>query len=154
MEEIIIRQVTATEPVVLQALIKLFSEVFDMENFQAPRSQHLQKLLLQEDFIVIGAFAHEKIIGGLTGYILAQYYTEKTQVYLYDIGVSPDYQRMGIGERLLNTLQDFCRTGGHELFFVQAEKAEDQAVNFYRKNQPSSEVDVIHFTFQASATPE
>ncbi len=154
MEGVIIRQVRATEPTVLQALIKLFSEVFDMENFQAPRSQHLQNLLLREDFIVIGAFADEKIVGGLTGYILPQYYTEKTEVYLYDLGVSPHYQRMGIGERLLNTLQDFCRVGGHELFFVQAEKTEGQAVNFYRKNQPSAELDVIHFTFQADPTPE
>lgn len=147
MKEVNIRQLTAREPEVLQELIILLSKVFDMENFQLPRIQHLQHLLLKEDFIAIGAFENEKIVGGLTGYILAQYYTEKPQVYLYDLAVTARYQRLGIGKRLLDGLEDFCRNKGYESFFVQAEKSEDQAVNFYRKNQPTDELEVLHFTF-------
>lgn len=153
MEEVIIRQVTAKEPEVLERLIRLFSEVFDMEKFQLPSPQHLHRLLSREDFIVLVACENEQVMGGLTGYVLNQYYTEKPQVYLYDLAVAARYQRTGIGKRLLNALQNYCLDKGYELFFVQAEQAEAQAVNFYRKNQPTAELEVLQFTFNTDTQP-
>lgn len=153
MKGVITRQVTAKEPEVFEQLIRLFSEVFEMDSTSVTDQKHLTSLLNKEEFIVLVAVKSDQVIGGLTGFVLPQYYTQKSQVYLYDLAVAKTYQRNGIGKSLLNALQDICITKGYELCYVQADQTEEQAVNFYRKNQPSAELDVIHFTYQTGPNP-
>ena len=128
-------------------LIHLFEDVFEMKHFTMPPSQHLEKLLARTDFYVFTAFKDDQLVAGLTAYILEQYYSEKQLAYIFDLAVARAYQRQGIGKMLIQAINKYCREKGFEEVFVQADRIDDHAVNFYRSTQPSEEEDVIHFYY-------
>jgi len=82
-------------------LIKLFELVFEREDFTMPDQDHLQRLLAKESFGVFVAEQEGTIIGGLTTYVLEQYYSEKPLAYIYDLAVAVDDQRKGVGKGLI-----------------------------------------------------
>jgi ribosomal protein S18 acetylase RimI-like enzyme len=127
-------------------LINVFAAVFDMKPFELPDSQYLQQLLQRDSFFVVVALAGKRVVGGLTAYTLPQYYCMKPLVYLYDLAVSPDFQRQGIGRQLLRHLNEHCRQIGAEEVFVQADRVDQHALDFYRSTGGNEE-DVVHFTY-------
>ena len=128
-------------------LIKLFEDVFEMKNFSIPSSKHLQKLLNRDNFDVFVALMDNKVGGGLTTYILEQYYSEKPLAYIFDLAVNTNLQRQGIGRKLIAETKKFYNEKGFEEVFVQADKIDDYAIDFYRKTNPSEEEQVIHFYY-------
>lgn len=131
-----------------QKLISVFEIVFEMKNFKSPEPPHLQKILQSKNFLSIVAKQEELIIGGLTIYILEQYYSVKPLAYLYDLAVLKEYQRKGIGRSLINFAGSYCKEQGFEELFVQADKADDYALEFYRSTNPTEEEDVSHFYYK------
>ncbi len=129
-------------------LISVFEEVFEMESFTRPNDAHLLKLLGEGKFIAIVALYNNKVIGGLTVYTLDQYYSKQPLAYIYDVAVLTEYQRKGIGKELIEFTRAFCRQKGFEEMFVQADKVDDYAIDFYRLTTPSSEEQVIHFSYK------
>lgn len=127
-------------------MIRLFEDVFETENLKLPAVDHLQQLLEKNDFYVFAAFLGDEIVGGLTAYSLVQYYSARPLVYIYDLAVKTTLQRGGIGKKLIAAVTDYCREIGVEEIFVQTERAEDQAVNFYHSTGATAE-EVIHFTY-------
>ena len=141
-------EIIATDNVAdFKELISLFAQVFEMENFVAPDTGHLSTLLQKEGFMAIAAKADQKIIGGLTVYVIDRYYSANPLAYVYDLAVLNEYQRKGLGKRLMKFVTDYCREKGFEEVFVQAEKEDDHAVDFYRKTNPGRAEDVMHFTY-------
>jgi aminoglycoside 3-N-acetyltransferase I len=132
----------------LNELISIFEIVFGMENFERPTQAHLQNLLNRELFFAVVAKNGNKIIGGLTVYILDQYYSEKPLAYIYDLAVLAEYQRKGVGRKLIEFTNEYCRQNGFEEVFVQADKVDDYAINFYRSTKPSGEEHVVHFSYR------
>ncbi len=130
------------------SLVRLFDEVFEMQDFVMPRQSHLEKILNKDDFMVFVATVQEKVIGGLTLYKLEQYYSPKPLVYLYDMAVAIAFQRKGIGKKLLETAHTYCKDQGFEELFVQAEEIDKHAVEFYRSCKPSGEMPVRYFYWQ------
>lgn len=128
-------------------LVKVFEEVFEMKDFRLPDRQHLQRLLGRENFIALVAKENAKVVGGLTVYILEQYYNEKPLAYIYDLAVLEEYQRKGVGKELVAYITNYCRERGFEEVFVQADKIDDYAIDFYRKTKPTAEEDVSHFYY-------
>ncbi len=128
-------------------LIYLFEDVFEMEDFVIPGSDHLVKLLANPNFIVLVASANNEIVGGLTAYVLDQYYSTRPLAYIYDLAVKKQEQRKGIGKKLISAFNQFCQEIGFEEVFVQADKEEQHAVNFYRSTDPTEEEQVIHFYY-------
>lgn len=135
------------------ALIKLFEDVFEMDNFLIPNDVHLQKLLKKEDFFVFVALLDERVVGGLTSYILHQYYSTRPLVYIFDLAVATEYQWKGIGKNLIATNNDYCRSIGAEVAMVQADVADDYAIKFYRSTGGKPE-EVIHFDYQINDKAE
>ena len=131
-----------------QEQIRLFEKVFEMKDFHMPGPRHLQSLLDNPDFIAMVALSNGKLIGGLTAYVLHQYYAEKPLAYLFDLAVNTEDQGKGIGRALVKALCDHCRQQGFEEVFVQADRDEPQNLDFYRKTRPTGEEDVIHFTYE------
>jgi len=129
------------------ALIRLFEDVFEMKHFTMPHTEHLEKLLARNDFYVFVAFTENRIIAGLTAYILEQYYSEKALAYIFDLAVARSWQRQGIGKKLIQAIKHYCSERGFEEVFVQADRIDDHAVEFYRSTRPSEEEDVIHFYY-------
>jgi aminoglycoside 3-N-acetyltransferase I len=132
----------------LNQLISVFESVFEMEPLIRPSRSHLQKLLHKEDFFAVVAKANQQIVGGLTVYVLNQSYAEKPLAYIYDLAVLPEFQRKGLGKRLVEFTNDYCRERGFEEVFVQADKVDDYALDFYRSTAPTAEEEVIHFYYR------
>nr|5U08_A Chain A, aminoglycoside acetyltransferase meta-AAC0020 [uncultured bacterium]5U08_B Chain B, aminoglycoside acetyltransferase meta-AAC0020 [uncultured bacterium]5U08_C Chain C, aminoglycoside acetyltransferase meta-AAC0020 [uncultured bacterium]5U08_D Chain D, aminoglycoside acetyltransferase meta-AAC0020 [uncultured bacterium] len=128
-------------------LIRLFEAVFEMKNFSIPDSEHLQKLLNQNNFYVFVALLENKIVGGLTSYVLEQYYSEKPLAYIYDLAVDTNWQRQGIGKKLITATNQFYTEKGFEEVFVQADKVDDYALDFARSTKPTAEEQVVHFYY-------
>lgn len=128
-------------------LIRLFEAVFEMKDFSIPNSKHLQKLLSQSDFFVFVAMIKNRVIGGLTSYVLEQYYSEKPLAYIFDLAVDTDLQRQGIGKKLIAAANKFYKEKGFEEVFVQADKVDDYAIDFYRSTKPTEEEQVVHFYY-------
>ena len=119
-----------------------------MENFSMPDNEHLLNILTKKDFMAFVAIKENKIIGGLTAYTLDQYYSRKPLAYIYDLAVLTNYQRQGIGKQLIAEITKYCAVQGYEEVFVQADKVDDYAIEFYRKTPITAEEEVIHFYYK------
>lgn len=129
-------------------LILVFEDVFEMENLKLPHENHLQRLLNKDTFFAVVAKINDKVIGGLTIYVLDQYYSEKPLAYIYDLAVLTTHQRKGVGNQLIKFTNNFCTQNGFEEVFVQADKVDDYAIDFYRSTQPTNEEQVVHFYYK------
>lgn len=90
---------------------------------------------------------HEKIVGGLTIYVLHRYYGSKPVAYIYDVGITPDRRGQGLRKLLLSEVCKYCKNSGFQNACVEAESDDIDAVNFYRKTRFSNEMNAIHFTY-------
>ncbi len=127
-------------------LIRVFESVFEMKNFRMPNQKHLQQVLGKNGFYVFVAMSEGKVIGGLTAYTLDQYYSPAPLVYIYDLAVKTEFQRQGVGKKLIAEFTAFCKEIGVEEVFVQADEADDYALDFYRSTGATSEK-VVHFYY-------
>ncbi|MDW3209083.1 MAG: GNAT family N-acetyltransferase [Reichenbachiella sp.] len=128
-------------------LIQVFENVFEWGNFNFPTQAHLRKLLNNSNFFVFVAKDGDELIGGLTAHVLDRYDNENPSVYVYDLAILTNYQRKGIGKKLMSTLNEYCEKNGFNEVFVQAETDDFQAVNFYRTTPISEELQATHFTY-------
>jgi len=130
-------------------LLEIFKDVFENEEPIAGDEQ-LKKLLLNPDFFVFVVLSNYKVIGGLTVYVLHRYYGTKPIAYIYDVGMSPDFQGRGFGKALMAEVCHFCKQNDFEEAYVEAESDDIDAVSFYRTTKFSSELNAIHFTYELS----
>lgn len=131
-------------------MIFLFEDVFERENFSIPKDEHLKKVLGKADFDVFVALLNDKVVGGITTYIIDQYYSEKPLAYIYDLAVDIRLQRQGIGKQLILFVNKYYTEKGFEEVYVQAEKEDKHAVSFYRNTKPSGEEEVNYFYYLLS----
>lgn len=146
-DSIEIRLLKAEETEKARELVSLFEDVFEMEVEQI-HDEALTRILEDEDFIAILAEDKGELIGGMTVYLLRQIYRVKPWAYLMDLAIHQDYQRKGIGQRMITFAKEQAKRAGSEELYVQAEKEDDHAVRFYRKTSPSGEMDVHHFFYK------
>ncbi|MCB0667300.1 MAG: hypothetical protein KDC80_15845 [Saprospiraceae bacterium] len=83
--EIQIRKLDNWDLELFTGLIRVFEEVFAMNDFRIPPTHHLRELLKRPDFLVFVVLHHTQVVGGLTLYTLTQYYSIRPLAYLYDI---------------------------------------------------------------------
>lgn len=122
-----------------------------MDDFFEQSKENLQKLLERQDFMAVVAMEDEKVVGGLTIYMLQHYYHEKPLAYIYDLAVHTQWQRKGIGRKLMNETLMICKEYGAEVAFVEAEKEDAHAVDFYRITNPGDEMEVFHFSYDLNS---
>lgn len=132
----------------MKDLIYVFQQVFEMNSFKYPSDTYLQNLLNKDNFFPVVATLDNKVIAGLTVYVIDQYYSEMPLAYIYDLAVMQEHQRKGIGKKLIEFTIDHCRDKGFEEVFVQAENLDDDAVNFYRHTKPTDEEIAVHFSYR------
>ena len=131
-------------------LIELLNEVFE-EPSKVASERQLKKLLNKPDFHAIAVFKEDKIIGGLTAYKLEQYYTDKSELYIYEIAVEKELHNQGIGKELIAYLKDYSTKNGIETIFVESHSEDKQAVKFYESTFGKGEK-VDHFNFEIKTT--
>lgn len=132
-----------------KSLIEIFKEVFENEEPIA-NDEQLGKLLLSPDFFVFVVVLNNKVVGGLTIYVLHRYFGTKPIAYIYDVGISPKFQGQGLGKALIAVVCNFCKQKDFEDAYVEAESDDIDAVSFYRKTKYNSELNAIHFTYNLS----
>ena len=129
-------------------LLNVFETTFEMKGFSKPEETHLLTLISRTDFKAVVAKKENIVVGGLTIYILDQYYSKKPLAYIYDLAILPDYQRQGIGKGLIEFLVRYCKENRFEEVFVQADKVDDHAIDFYRKTNPTGEEECLQFSYR------
>ena len=133
-----------------KSLIDLFNIVFEEDRSNIGNDENLSGLLGNAQFIVMAALAEQEVVGGLTAYELPMYYADHSEVFVYDLAVKPEYQRMGIGKELIRSLKADCSRKGVREFFVLAHEEDEHAIEFYHSTGGKSErvVNFLDETFE------
>lgn len=137
----------------LRELLLVFKDVFEQPDFKMPPENYLVALLSKQEHLVFVAILDNKVIGGLTAYILNEYGAETSIVYIYDLAVSKMYQRKGIGQKLIAEINTYCRSKNISEVFIQADAGDGYAVDFYRKTQ-GKEMKVVQFTYELGSVSD
>lgn len=131
-----------------QGLLKVFREVFDWEESEFPDFSYLANLLENPQFLVLVAKVENQIIGGLTAYVLPDYQTKKSSIFIYDLGVATSFQRQGIGKSLIDKLLDYAKNHQIQDVFVDTELEDNEdALVFYQKTGFDSQAKVVQYTY-------
>ncbi len=86
-----IRQLNGADYNIFTDVLAIFEDVFEMKDFEIPGAMQLQQILWKPGFVVWAAFHDNKVIGGLTGYILPSYYFPSSELYIYDFAIRTTY---------------------------------------------------------------
>ena len=143
-----VRKLTQEDVSAFHSLVRLFNMVFEEDENVIGTEKNLLKLLGNSYFVAMVAFYENEIAGGLTAYELPMYYSDHSEIFLYDLAVRAEYQRMGIGKRLIHALKEYCVKNGINEFFVLAHEEDGHALEFYRSTGGKSEK-VINFIYEA-----
>lgn len=127
----------------LRGLITVFVTAFESE--YKVSDEYLSAMLHNSSCVILGALIDDRIVGGLVAFEMTPIHGTK-EFYIYDIAVHPEFQKQGIGTRLMEALKQEARTRGVGTIFVEAESEDEGAVAFYRAID-GEEVAVNHFNF-------
>ena len=145
-ESVRIRKLDEGDVQIFQTLLDLFAHVFETDKNKAPGKAHLEKLLQDSKFVVFVAIYGNEIAGGLTAYELVDYYSEGSEIFIYDIAIKPEFQRKGLGKKLISVVKEYCIKKGIREFFVEAHEEDIHAVDFYNTTDGKAEK-VIQFSY-------
>lgn len=129
----------------LKYLIGIFMAEFESEGTGLPPDEYLTQLLHKEYFGVFVAKNGNQVVGGATTYELIKYYSENSELYIYDIAIQKEFQNLGIGKKIMVYLRNYGSENGMESIYVQAESDNTQAIRFYESTIGIGEK-VEHFT--------
>jgi len=147
-----VRKLTQEDVSAFNSLVHLFNVVFEENETAIGTETNLLTLLSNDHFVAMAAFYENEIAGGLTAYELPMYHSDHSEIFLYDLAVKAEYQRMGVGKRLIHALKEYCIRNGINEFFVLAHEEDEHALEFYRSTGGKSEK-VINFIYEASNSP-
>lgn len=145
-EPIVYRKLKSGNLQFLKKLLAVYETVFEMEDFHLPGDAYLQTLLERESMIFYVAVLNKEVVGGLSAHVLPSVYFESAEVYIFDLGVKPSLQRRGIGRELILALTDYCKKQNYKEIFVQADKEDHHAREFYKGIGGQAEK-VVHYTY-------
>ncbi len=146
MKTAIVKKLNHDDVLEFRDLIEIFRDVFEVEEL-IPDDNHLSTLLTKPDFLVFVVKANQRVLGGLTIYVLNSYHAIKPVAYIYDVAVTPQFQGKGFGKLLIAEVCKYCKASGFADVYVETESDDTDAVGFYRKTKCSSEMNVLQFTY-------
>lgn len=130
----------------MRDLNALFARVFDEAQTylgDPPTDAWLTGLLSDAAFFALTVRQGGRLIGGLAAYELTKFERQRREIYLYDLGVAPEFRRQGVATALIDHLRGIARDRGAWVIFVQADHVDDPAVALYSKLGQREEV--LHF---------
>jgi len=144
--DIKINKLTPDDYPLLMELLDVYKEAFGLHDYHYPPVEYLESLLYHPTMLFVVAVHNGKAVGGLTAFTLPSVYFPASELYIYDFAIRPAFQHEGIGSALLKDLRAWCTRNGIKEIFVQADRPDRHAIEFYKKNGGIPE-DVIHFSF-------
>ena len=145
-DEFEIKQLDQNDIEMVRQLLLLFEKIFEKKNSIPVSELYLAGLLKRPDFILYVAIYRNEIIGGLTAYLLPGYYSEQSEIFIYDIAIQKEFQRKGVGKKLLLAIKEFGKKNGIKELFVAANEEDEHALDFYQSTGGKAEK-VFHFTY-------
>lgn len=124
------RRLTPEDQELAHQLFTLMAEVFEEER-QPLSAGYIDQLLSQEVFWAMAAFWDQELVGGITAHTLPMTRSESAELFVYDIAVRSDYQRRGVGRRLVRALRLEAAAMGIRDVIVPAENEDQPALSFY-----------------------
>jgi aminoglycoside 3-N-acetyltransferase I len=142
-----IQQLGKSDLLLFRELITLFNEVFEEKRGAVANETYLKQLLQRKEFIVFVALQNDNVIGGLTAYEMPMYSAEHSELYIYDMAVKTEFQRMGIGKNLISALSGYAKANNIKTMFVEAHEEDTHAIDFYHSANGKAGK-VVHFNFE------
>jgi len=130
--EITVRRLAADDLEDARTMFALMAEVFEEEH-EPLSDRYIERLLGRSEFCALVASSGTEIVGGLTAHVIPMTRAETSEVFLYDVAVSAEYQRRGIGMRLVKELLMWGSRAGASEAFVLADDEDIHALDFYRE---------------------
>lgn len=131
---------------ILKEMLALFAEVFDdYGSYQSKIASdaYLESRLRDDTFIALAALVDGRVVGALAAYVLKKFEQERSEIYIYDLGVREDYRRLGIATGLINKVRDIAKEIGAWVVYVQADAGDEPAIKLY--GSLGTREDVHHF---------
>jgi ribosomal protein S18 acetylase RimI-like enzyme len=88
-------------------------------------------LLSDERTIFLVAFEEDRPIGFALAHELPRRHGDPTNLFVYELGVDPEWRRRGIATALMNELAELARTRGIRETFLITEESNQAAMAFY-----------------------
>jgi aminoglycoside 3-N-acetyltransferase I len=126
-----IQRLSATDLAAAQATCAVMQEVFE-EPPPVLTDAYLGGLLASEAFLLLAAFDGQRVVGGLTAHVLPMTRTMTSELFVYDLAVSPAHHRRGIGRALVHHAHQWATERGIGTLFVPVDAEDDEAIAFYR----------------------
>lgn len=114
-----------------QQLFLLMTDVLG-EKYKKLGDTYLNRLLQRKEFWAIAAFDNDEMVGGLTAHELPMTASESAELFIYDMAVKRNHQRLGVGRLLLADVRERARTAEISEVFVLADNMDVHALDFYR----------------------
>jgi aminoglycoside 3-N-acetyltransferase I len=148
LSEVLTRRLVSGDADLAIDAFRMMAAVFEDEG--GPLSQdYVDRLLARPDFWAFVALVDHEVVGGLTAHTLPMTRAECSEMFIYDVAVRPDYQRQGVGRRLMAAVRGAAREQGIAVF-VAADEDDAHALDFYRSLGGSPSMSAI-FTFPAES---
>ena len=147
MSEIFTKRLVAGDTELAIATFAMMAAVFEEGGSRLSRG-YVDRLLARPDFWAFVALSGHEVVGGLTAHTLPMTRAERSEMFIYDVAVRPDYQRQGVGRRLMAAVRDVASDQGIDDVFVAADEDDAHALDFYRSLGGSPSMSAI-FTFPA-----
>lgn len=133
-----------------------------------PGDAYLDALLARPDFWAFAALAPahaaaadddiaddlsaHAVVGGLTAHALPMTSAERSELFIFDLAVRPEWQRRGVGRALMAAARAGAAAAGLTVAFVPAEDEDAHALAFYAAVGGTPTATTI-FTFACDADP-
>jgi aminoglycoside 3-N-acetyltransferase I len=130
----------------LKEMLALFAEVFDdLTSYQSKIASdtYLESRLEDDTFIALAAVVDDRVVGALAAYVLKKFEQERSEIYIYDLGVREDCRRRGIATGLINKVREIAKEIGAWVVYVQADAGDEPAIKLYESL--GTREDVHHF---------
>jgi aminoglycoside 3-N-acetyltransferase I len=145
-----IKRLTGKDLRLFKELLKLFEDMFKMKNAPTVKESYLHELLENPTFLAYAIILNNELIGGLTAYELPKYYSEESEVFIYDLAIKAEYQRKGLGKMLISSLKEQYSNAGIREIFVAANIEDKHALKFYHSTGGKVEK-VVHFNYKLNS---
>jgi aminoglycoside 3-N-acetyltransferase I len=133
----------------MRQLNAVFAEAFEAPDdypAETPSDAILAERLADPNIIALAVLSGERVIGGLTAYILPKLEQDRSEIYIYDLAVLEAFRREGVATALIDATREIARETGTWAIFVQADYGDDPAVALYTKL--GTREDVMHFDIE------
>ena len=97
------------------------------------REEALRAFLADPDCWLFAAVKDGRIIGFAYGYALQRLNTEKKMLYIHEVDIMEEYQRQGVGTRLMDRLKAACKAEKICKIFLICDQKNAGANALYRK---------------------